>query len=452
MTKGSSNANYNSNTSNTKEAPKRRHHRKSRYGCRNCKSRRHKCDEAKPTCNNCAKSSLSCEYILLPSTSNPCSSVKKALPLPPPTVTQHVSVLKETSLIPNTPMNLSYPSTIASFADNPDSHSLDVHLFHHYTTLVNHTSDRYSHFAIGMACTNSSIMDALLGVAAFSLRKAYHPPSSISISCPAPSPFEQRLIKASHHYMSRAISAHRNLITTEGVTPENSDLVLAASLFITIHATGSARFLSASYPSLEKRIPIHWFRQLKGLKEMIAHAGMYVRDQTIKSCLEWEKQSFSLLIPPLLPSPAPPPICPPVSNPSHSFSFLLDDLEDGSPNYDLYTRTVSLLGIFNRKETIRYAMKFPSLVGKEFVALVEESDERALAIVGYFLMLVKRISEKTGIWWLQGVAEGDFDDVMAVLGKAWWGKMEWAAREIGWNGMGEKVHCGTGEGHVMENI
>jgi hypothetical protein len=344
-------------------------------------------------------------------------------------------------------LNLSYPGTIPSFVNNPDSHSLDVHLFHHYTTLVNYSSDRYSRFAIDIACSDPSIMDALLGVSAFSLRRAYLPPLSTSLSSHAPSPFEQRLIKASHLYMSRAISAHRTLINTEGVTPENGDVVLAASLLITIHAAGSARVLCAPFPSPEKRIPIHWFRQLKGLKEMIVHAGMYVRDETIKSCLEWEEQSFSLL----LPSLTPPPTCP-STFPSDAFSFLLDDLEAGSSNYDLYTRTVSLLGVFHHKDTIRYTLKFPSLVGEDFVVLLEKCDERALAIVGYFLMLIKRISAKTKIWWLQGVAEGDFEDVMRVLGKDWWKKMEWAAREIGWKGMGEKTNCGTGESRMVEKV
>jgi hypothetical protein len=337
-------------------------------------------------------------------------------------------------------MNLSYPTTIPSFANDPDSRSLDVQLFHHYATLINYTSDHYSRFAIDIACSNSSIMDALLGVSAFSLRRAYLPPLSTSISSHVPSVFEQRLIKASHLYMSRAISAHRTLISAEGVTPENGDVVLAASLLITIHAAGSARFLSTPVPSPEKRIPIHWFKQLKGLKEMIVHAGMYVRDETIKSCLEWEEQSFSLF----LPSLSPPPTCPSIF-PSDSFSFLMDGLEPSSSNYDLYRRTVSLLGIFNRKDTIRYSLKFPSLAGEDFVALLEKCDELALAIVGYFLMLIKRISAKTKIWWLQGVAEGDFDDVMRVLGKDWWGKMEWAAREIGWKDIGKEVDCRTGE-------
>ncbi|KAK9427001.1 hypothetical protein V1505DRAFT_95659 [Lipomyces doorenjongii] len=41
---------------------KRRAHRKSRQGCRNCKLRRVKCDETRPRCKECATFAVSCNY------------------------------------------------------------------------------------------------------------------------------------------------------------------------------------------------------------------------------------------------------------------------------------------------------------------------------------------------------------------------------------------------------
>ncbi|PKY00601.1 C6 zinc finger domain protein [Aspergillus campestris IBT 28561] len=40
----------------------RRPHRKSRHGCAECKRRRVKCDETRPTCSNCSKRQTECEY------------------------------------------------------------------------------------------------------------------------------------------------------------------------------------------------------------------------------------------------------------------------------------------------------------------------------------------------------------------------------------------------------
>ncbi|KAI8931905.1 hypothetical protein NX059_010809 [Plenodomus lindquistii] len=40
----------------------RKSHRKSRAGCKNCKTRRIKCDEAKPNCTNCKRRQVQCSY------------------------------------------------------------------------------------------------------------------------------------------------------------------------------------------------------------------------------------------------------------------------------------------------------------------------------------------------------------------------------------------------------
>ncbi|KAL4738933.1 hypothetical protein BDV11DRAFT_127489 [Aspergillus similis] len=43
--------------------PLRRTHRKSRHGCKACKQRRVKCDEARPVCSNCTQRQEDCEYV-----------------------------------------------------------------------------------------------------------------------------------------------------------------------------------------------------------------------------------------------------------------------------------------------------------------------------------------------------------------------------------------------------
>ncbi|KAL5044854.1 hypothetical protein BDW71DRAFT_185460 [Aspergillus fruticulosus] len=43
--------------------PLRRTHRKSRHGCKACKQRRVKCDEARPICSNCRQRQEECEYV-----------------------------------------------------------------------------------------------------------------------------------------------------------------------------------------------------------------------------------------------------------------------------------------------------------------------------------------------------------------------------------------------------
>ncbi|KAI1428840.1 C6 zinc finger protein [Xylaria sp. FL1777] len=52
--------------SNQKPRLERRGHTKSRRGCYNCKRRRIKCQETRPSCGHCVKTGLKCEYPLVP--------------------------------------------------------------------------------------------------------------------------------------------------------------------------------------------------------------------------------------------------------------------------------------------------------------------------------------------------------------------------------------------------
>lgn len=46
--------------------PHRRHHRKSRLGCHQCKRRKIKCDETRPACLNCLRREVNCSYSISP--------------------------------------------------------------------------------------------------------------------------------------------------------------------------------------------------------------------------------------------------------------------------------------------------------------------------------------------------------------------------------------------------
>ncbi|KAL6229227.1 hypothetical protein BDW75DRAFT_108251 [Aspergillus navahoensis] len=57
--------------------PTRRYHRKSRTGCAHCRSRRIKCDETHPSCQNCQRASMICHYT---AQSSPNSGAARSIP------------------------------------------------------------------------------------------------------------------------------------------------------------------------------------------------------------------------------------------------------------------------------------------------------------------------------------------------------------------------------------
>ncbi|KAH8595310.1 hypothetical protein B0O99DRAFT_709504 [Bisporella sp. PMI_857] len=100
--------------------PSRRTHKKSRFGCSQCKSRKVKCDEASPSCRKCSIAGVVCNY----QTNNllvPTSGTTFTAPLlkPAPTI--------------SLPLSLSHPGHTTA---QPTFDLLDLTLMNHFTAVT----------------------------------------------------------------------------------------------------------------------------------------------------------------------------------------------------------------------------------------------------------------------------------------------------------------------------
>jgi hypothetical protein len=110
-----------------------------------------------------------------------------------------------------------------------------------------------------------------------------------------------------------------------------------------------------------------------------------------------------------------------------SFDFLLSDLRLGDHDAETiaaYQHAVAYLNMMDEISVPRYIFRFPAMVPRRFVSLLAAEDPRALTIVGYFFMLLGRIS---GYW---GKAEAEFKALMKLIPREWRARMEWAVREF----------------------
>ncbi|KAF7891329.1 uncharacterized protein EAF02_001654 [Botrytis sinoallii] len=439
-------------SSNPKEAT-RRPHKKSRYGCKSCKTRRLKCDETKPTCANCLRHSIQCEYLFLP-LNNPALQAlpTKKLPLPTTaTVTQRNAHFSRP--VPRNPISFYFPTSISTTVSGKDE-ALEFRLFQHFINITDvpqlFSVCNISLWVIQLACRHRSVMEALLGVSAFHLRSSFSSSSSPFPTSTIPeSQSEREVIKASHHYMGLAIATHRKLIIEEGVTEKTADAVLGSCLFITYHATGSQKFLNqahnaelSSSSNTERhretcRVPLHWFVPMKSLKDMINLAATYVQNEGMRTLFEWEEANFRVILQNET-SPDPDNDYP------ITFNFLLDDLPLDAPDYKTYALCTKYLNILGGGEITRFILKFPALVPPRFVELLREKDMRMMGIVGYFLMLVRRADHEKHLWWMAGAVENDWEGMKYAYesDEVWNKRMEWARREI--EG-GEFIDFGVGE-------
>ncbi|TGO86301.1 hypothetical protein BPOR_0315g00090 [Botrytis porri] len=293
-------------------------------------------------------------------------------------------------------------------------------------------------------------MEALLGVSAFHLRSSFSSSSSAFPTSAIPeSKSEREVIKASHHYMGLAIATHRKLIIEEGITEKTADAVLGSCLFITYHCAGSRKFLNQAHDSAPSsnsctqkhrqlcRVPLYWFVPMKSFKDMIYLAAAYVQNEGMRALLQWEEANVWIILQnEMLPDPD--------NDYPTTFNFLLDDLPLDAPDYNTYALCIKYLNLLSGGEITKFILKFPALVPSRFVELLREKDMRMMGIVGYFLMLVRRVDHEKHLWWMAGAVENDWEGMKHAYesDEVWNKRMEWARREI--EG-GEFIDFGIGE-------
>ncbi|KAJ0420964.1 hypothetical protein BJY00DRAFT_119215 [Aspergillus carlsbadensis] len=126
-----------SDTDSLQKIRSRRTHRKSRLGCGNCKKRRVKCDEKKPTCSNCLQHSIECDFT--------ARSASESL-TPPARRYQFRQSKYQQVASPSPQVQEPEKTTSAAVQCDippiPDKGGIslsDLHLFHHFTTTTYRT-------------------------------------------------------------------------------------------------------------------------------------------------------------------------------------------------------------------------------------------------------------------------------------------------------------------------
>ncbi|KAK6823536.1 C6 zinc finger protein [Apiospora arundinis] len=414
--------------------PPRRSHKKSRNGCKRCKSRKIKCNEVYPSCGNCVKHVVSCDF--------ENSNVLAVPEIPSPLVSYYYS----------SPANSSHDwrrSSSGSWATSPSKKScssspltlyrqptaphqmfgstlgtnrmLELRLLHHYTTSTyKHLSvmgsgsdavwrERVPQLAFSSAETALSdnganfLMDVMLAVSALHLWTT--------------SPNDRTLIHASHAYTAAALSAY-NASLSRGIKKSNAETLLITALFITFQATasqvlgggdrnhftvikqedgrhhlptsplsdeyqGARGYHSTKPPKYE--LPLSWFYSFQGVKAILSSSWTWMQESAV-------------LIP------------------------IIESL----PGLDIPHTGAPVLFMF--------------AVSRRFIELLQERRPRALVILACHFCQLKSLD---GVWWLRGLAkrvvEGivtlfEEDDDYSPSTEAWWSWLQWAKQVVQYDG------------------
>ncbi|EXL73148.1 hypothetical protein FOPG_11492 [Fusarium oxysporum f. sp. conglutinans race 2 54008] len=387
----------------------RRPHRKSRQGCRECKRRKVKCDEIRPSCFNCTRYSVQCVYGVQdpqeenvwspPAQTTACNAL--ALPSEESESTAHP---RAETLLPNG----------TGIPRSGDSWKLDLELMHHYCTVTSNT----------MACQESArhvwrvifpqegyvheyIMHGILSLAA--LHKAFLIPSQRDIY----------LTQSSFHHSigQKTFTALLNNVTSANWQPIFSfaTIVIAYVLSHSIRSSGDSE--SETTPITRT---LELFSVTKGIKAIL---------------LPFIPQLNHTRLAPLVTSVWLAPVDPvPDSKPSLEHSMLPDDVffalsclrrylsEAESPEIKVdYDKAVTILEVSAIQ--IAYAdvnvevgaiLLWPFFLPDSVVAAIRQRKPCGLVILAYYAVFVNTLDRI--YWFLRGWGQELLEDIGNEIG------------------------------------
>ncbi|ENH74315.1 Protein RTM1 [Fusarium oxysporum f. sp. cubense race 1] len=355
------------------------------------------CDENRPFCKNCIRKEALCEYFDTKSGSRGCSANNvKILPV------SYQSPVEVEPILPISPAssNLSSSDLFAGRTGSPAEQLLERQLLHHFVQMTQRATDiqaTWSLWILEQATHSPCVLNGILGISAFHLRRFNE--------------FDKALEVASHEYMACAIEGHRKDLRS-GMSKGNSSSVAAVCALVSIHANVNGYYLAGEN---DERMPHDWFISFRSSMNLLHTASPLIENPTVS-------QEFKTIHPTIDKTTHPNP-----------FSFLLyynpTSTDINQEEVSICMPAVAYLSYIYAEMTTRKPLRFPAALSAKFIDLIKAKNPRALAISGYFFMVVRQGRQ---LWLIDGAPEREFDTIMRCLPREWWSVMDWAVRVLGW--------------------
>lgn len=250
---------------------------------------------------------------------------------------------------------------------------------------------------------NSSAANALLMFSAFTLRRLDRN--------------DQVLWQASHQYLRRAIASHA-VEVEKGVTSLNADAVFLSSIFIAYASVSGVQYLSPAAEDLTSSIS--WFAPWRGVRTINLEAMEHLNGPETSRLMNTERKNiyyntetcqFQIVL-----------------SESNQFLLLLDGADEAKTDSDV--QNAYIFSAYHLQETYSNEdgtnpFKLASSSEPRFAQLLREEDPRALTMLGYFLMVIRKMQNT---WWLPNATVAMFESVMKYLPAEWLPRMDWAVK------------------------
>ncbi|KAH9898674.1 hypothetical protein F4778DRAFT_190734 [Xylariomycetidae sp. FL2044] len=365
----------------------KRPHRKSRAGCTQCKRRKVKCDEVRPTCKACKLRKETCVY---PSASPPA---------PRPASTRRSFVHHEQSPAPSSPGFGDGILVEPLYRPAQMSDTLDMKMLWFYTTA--------SYESLSIESSRSDVVDKVLKVTL--VEHAFRSPFLLDTLMAFSSLHLQSLnekIPASRAmaYQARAFEGYRNAV--QSARRADFPALLACSL---IMCALSTQMFRESHPGL---YIIDWITVWRGIgmvvdiitPQAVADSGLAVL--FYRPPIDFEKTTKYI---------------------PNNLLFMVSSIRPGDADLEhqkvYYDFLRFLGGLYMELKEHGFSsildlriVTFFTFTPKPFVPLAREGRPRALIILAYYLCFIKLTQ---GIWWMADVPNREISKIIDMLGHEW---------------------------------
>jgi len=388
----------------TTQPAARKTHRKTRTGCRICKQRKIKCDEGKPSCQNCIRHSVRCDFLPLNSYGN----------LQPPAGASNAQTLSGY----NSPHSGSVPG---GDAQSSELNLLDLELLHNFTTATAatlHTDSALKELwkinvpKIGFRY--EFVMRGILSLSALHLAR-YQP--------------EKRDI-----YLSQAMHHHDFglRIATSVLSNANEDNASAVYIFsaLTLFFTLASPRKQSDFLLVGESGIADWMMLVKGASFIYNS----LHDSLLRGSLapmfilghrrnELRRESLANI--------------PLQEDPLHDLAQLIQKTTSNQRSKQVYISATELL---HSSFTFAYQQGIPGFeagdvfvwvfrVDDDYLQLLHRHEQEALVIFAFFCVVLHRLESQ---WWAEGWGVHLISNIYNLLDeehKLW---VRWPVEQIGW--------------------
>ncbi|KAI0900302.1 hypothetical protein F4806DRAFT_448206 [Annulohypoxylon nitens] len=371
----------------------KRPHKKSRAGCQQCKKRKVKCDEVRPTCKACRLRKENCIYPTTAATSTALvpasrtdSEVSSSASSPMPPREQEASNM----LVVTEPL----------FRPREMTDALDMKMLWFYTTTG------FQFFSIQSG--RSAVVDHVLQVEV--VKHAFKSPFLMNCLMAVSSLHLQNLNQPISNqraatYCSKAFKGYRDAI--EAANPPDFPALIATSLLMT--ALSSQMFRD---PDGKPLYVIDWMQVWRGIGLIVEIVSPRVLQETGMAVLFYrppvDLEKATHYIP-------------------NNLLFMVASIHPGDADekyQQTYYNMLKYLGSlyqemkdhgFNPILDLRI-ITFFTFIPKDFIPLAKEHRPRALVLLAHHLCFAKLTPD---VWWMRGIADREIRQICEEVGDEW---------------------------------